>query len=435
MAPDCLVLAGDGLEAAYGEAKPVPDPWRPVTARSKWLIVLLFSVVLGGVAVGLWPARTPGLDTRRLQAQSQLALAGALPVTLTPIASGFAQPTDLRWLPDQNLWIVLEKAGNAWWLTADGTARGKLLHLDVATDSEEGLLGIAPHPQFAQNHLFFLNYVVRVDGHDFTRIARWRLDGDVRTGHAAPVDVLLEVAQPYGNHKGGQLQFGPDGRLYIGLGDGGAGGDPHGNGQNPSTLLGKMLRIDVDHADPGRAYAVPSDNPFVGQAGWRPEIWALGLRNPWRFSFDATGRLIVADVGQNLWEELDIVPKGANLGWNRREGRHCFPPAATCQTAGLTEPAALTEPIVEYGHEDGQSITGGYVALGPRVPQLRGRYILADFANGALWAVDLPQTVTQTARVWSLGKSTHHIATFGRDGAGDLLAADVFSGEILRLDP
>ena len=404
---------------------------QPLSTRAKWLIAVVVVAALGAKVYWEFNKYRVAADTGHpAEAQEPLGVIAEAPLTLTPIARDFALPTDLQWVTGQDTWIVLEKSGDAWWLSADGSARGKLLHVEVATGGEEGLLGLALHPQFAQNGRFFLNYVARIDGHDFTRIAEWHLAGDVRHGQATPVNVALEIAQPpYENHKAGQLQFGPDGMLYIGVGDGGSGGDPHGNGQNPAVLLGKMLRIDVDHQDPGLHYAVPRDNPFVGKTGWRPEIWALGLRNPWRFSFDRQGRLIVADVGQNLWEELDIVEKGANLGWNTREGRHCFKPTTDCQADGFAEP------IVEYSHKAGQSITGGYVAFSRRVPNLFGRYVMADFVNGKMWAVDLPQTASGTARVWSLGQFSQHLATFGRTEFGDVYAADVYSGAIVRLDP
>lgn len=395
---------------------------------------ILLALLIASSALAWWLHTHPdhhGHHHHHPQAANlpKMPLAGTLALHLTPIAEGFEQPTDLQWVPGQETWIVLEKTGNAWWLSADGQRRGKLLHVDVATDSEEGLLGLALHPQFARNGLFYLNYVARVGKQDFTRIAAWHLEGDVQHGAVAPVEVLLEVAQPFGNHKAGQLQFGSDGFLYVGLGDGGSAGDPHGNGQNPQTLLGKMLRIDVNRRDPDLKYAVPPDNPFVGKVGWRPEIWAVGLRNPWRYSFDPQGRLVVADVGQDAWEEIDIVAKGANLGWNQREGRHCYTPAKDCVTEGLTEP------VVEYSHAEGQAVTGGYVALGAHVPVLRGRYVMADFVRGAMWAVDLPDGATRAARVWSLGVFDHHIATFGRTQSGDLFAADVYSGAIVRLDP
>src|SRR5205085_7425086 len=186
---------------------------------------------------------------------------------------------------------------------------------------------------------------------------------------------VLEIPQPYVNHNGGMVAFGPDGMLYIGMGDGGSAGDPQGNGQNKAALLGKLLRIDVDHTDAGKQYAIPTSNPFVGQAGARGEIWALGLRNPWRFSFDREAAMLyIGDVGQGLWEEIDAVPvarAGVNYGWNPKEGTHCYT-QQTCATAGLTDP------IVEYGHSDGCSVTGGYVYRGTALGTLRGTYFYSD---------------------------------------------------------
>jgi glucose/arabinose dehydrogenase len=214
--------------------------------------------------------------------------------------------------------------------------------------------------------------------------------------------------------------------LYIGFGDGGSADDPHGNGQNLSTLLSKMLRIDVDRRDPGLQYAIPKDNPFVGKAGARPEIWAYGLRNPWRYSFDPRGRLIVADVGQNHEEEIDIVERGANLGWNRREGRHCFPIGQSCDAKGLVDP------IFEYGRGDGISVTGGYVYQGKALPELAGKYIFGDYGSGRVWALDLPDTIKPTtAKV--LGVWPRTFSTFGRDGSGEIYAGDYASGEIVRM--
>lgn len=400
---------------------------------------LRLGVLLLGLAASLglwqwsrtWPVPAPERGEAHLP---RLTLAGTLPLHLTRIAGDFVQPTDLQWLPGQEAWLVLEKTGKAWWLAADGQTRGPLLEAKVVAAGEEGLLGAALHPQFQQNGRFFLNYVVQRPGpggkmQDWTRIAEWHLTGPVRTGRATETQIVLEVLQPYSNHKAGQLQFGGDGKLYVGLGDGGAGGDPHDNGQNRMELLGKMLRIDVDRKDPGLNYAIPADNPFVGQVGVRGEIWALGLRNPWRYSFDESGRLIVADVGQNLWEEVDIVTAGRNLGWRQREGRHCFSPASGCATTGMLDP------VFEYSHAEGQSITGGYVARGDRVPAIKGRFVVADFVSGGVWALDLPPSPSGTAAAWSLGRFSQHIATFGRDGHGDLVAADVYSGEILRLEP
>ena len=360
-------------------------------------------------------------------------VAGEIPVHLRKMADGFKMPTDLQYVAREDVWLIAQKDGDLAWLAANGQTQGLYLHADVVHDGEEGLLGVALHPDFAKNGRFFLNTVVRKGegdaATDWTQIVQWRARGPVRTVPPERVGLVLEVRQPYTNHKAGQLQFGPDGKLYVGLGDGGSGGDPHGNGQNPNALLGKMLRLDVDRADPGLAYAVPADNPFVGRAGWRPEIWALGLRNPWRYSFDPMGRLIVADVGQNAWEEVNLVARGDNLGWNRREGRSCYPPGSDCTGDGMVDP------VWQYPHEVGACITGGYVATGNAVPQLRGKYVVGDFTSGAIWALDLPASQTGTATAWHLTESGAHIATFGRNAAGDLWAADVFTGVVYALAP
>ena len=199
--------------------------------------------------------------------------------------------------------------------------------------------------------------------------------------------------QPFDNHNAGQLAFGPDGFLYFGLGDGGSGGDPMGNGQNLATLLGKMMRIDVDHTDPGLQYAIPSDNPFVGNGAARPEIWAYGFRNPWRFSFErGTGRLFCADVGQNSFEEIDLMQKGGNFGWNVMEGAHCFNPPSGCDTSGKVLP------IAEYDHSEGIAVIGGYVYKGTDIPALTDLYLFADLASGNLWYLreGPPGTFTRT---------------------------------------
>jgi glucose/arabinose dehydrogenase len=234
--------------------------------------------------------------------------------------------------------------------------------------------------------------------------------------------VLLTLDQPFDNHNGGRIQFGPEGFLYIGFGDGGSGGDPSGNGQNLDTLLGKILRIDVGSAG---LYSVPPDNPFVGQGGARAEIWAYGLRNPWRFSLDSTtGRLFVADVGQGSFEEVDIVAKGGNYGWNIMEGTHCYQPPTGCDTTGLDLP------IVDYSHSEGSSVTGGYVYRGTRNQELRGLYIFGDFITGRIW------TLTETSPgVWAralLLDTDLNISAFGLDPAGELLVVD-YNGAVYRL--
>ena len=360
-----------------------------------------------------------------------VAVAGKIPIQLEKVADGFHMPTDLQWVPGQDTWLVLEKGGDIQWLSGDGKTRGHFLHTDVVSESEEGLLGLALHPNFAQNGRFFVNRVVRTGAlgltKDWTQIVEFHAGGPVRQAKPTETRVLLEVEQPYGNHKAGQLQFGPGGLLFVALGDGGAGGDPHGNGQDRAALLGKMLRIDVDHTDPGLPYAVPKDNPFVGQQGTRPEIWALGLRNPWRFSFDGQGRMIVADVGQDAWEEVDIVAGGDNLGWNRREGPACYRKDLDCTGPGMVDP------VWSYGHDTGSCITGGYIVTGDAAPHLRGKWVVADFIAGTIWALDLPATATGTAIAWELAQTPRHLATFGRTERGDVWAVDTLSGELFAV--
>jgi glucose/arabinose dehydrogenase len=355
-------------------------------------------------------------------------------VDLEVTGRGFSENTDIQFVPGRpELAVILQKSGVAKVARLGSNAPAEaersptLLSLAVQTDSELGLLGLAFHPKFEQNGLFYLNYNPE-QGKLRTRIAEWHVPpAEIGSASASERRVVLEVAQPFKNHNAGQLVFGPDGYLYVGLGDGGSGGDPHDNGQNLGALLGKMLRIDIDRKDPGLEYAIPPDNPFV-KGGARPEIWAYGLRNPWRYSFDPRGRLIVADVGQNLWEEIDIVAAGENLGWRQREGRHCYAPKEGCRTEGLVDP------IFEYGRDLGQSVTGGYVYTGKGLPELSGQYVFGDFVTGRIWSLSLPAERSDV-QAKLLGEFSRAIATFGRDASGELYAGDFASGEILRFVP
>lgn len=361
----------------------------------------------------------------------------AFPVSLEKVAEGFTSITDLQFPPGrEDLMLVLEKTGALKFHRLSDGKTGTLLQLPVLKDSEQGLLGLAFHPRFVENRRFYLNTVVSVNGKDHTRVAEWTFSGTGPLEESTPTGekVLLEQLQPYANHNAGQLAFGPDGMLYIGFGDGGWRDDPLKAGQDRKTWLGKMLRIDVDKSAPPLAYGIPADNPFVGQKDARPETFALGLRNPWRYSFAPDGRLIVADVGQNSWEEVSIVPKGANMGWSLKEASHCFPPEQTCDSAGLLDP------IFEYGRGDGQSITGGYVYTGARVPGLAGKYVFGDFVSGRIWALELPAPgsparLIPSGEVSALGKWPLLISTFGRDTKGELYVADFGGGKVFRLGP
>lgn len=248
--------------------------------------------------------------------------------------------------------------------------------------NEEGLLGLAFDPDYTSNGYFYVYYSASSPRRSI--ISRFSVSpDDFNIADHNSERVILEVPQPFANHNGGQIVFGSDGYLYVGLGDGGSRGDPGLNGQDPSTLLGTILRIDVSSIDRDGEYTIPSDNPFVGQGGGvRGEIWAYGLRNPWRFTFDRElGDLWAADVGQNRFEEVDIIKPGRNYGWNVMEGFHCFQPSNGCNQEGLELP------VFEYGRDDGCSVTGGYVYRGSRLPSLYGAYVYGDFCTGKIWAL------------------------------------------------
>ncbi len=345
-----------------------------------------------------------------------------------PVIAGLELPTDIQNAGDgSGRLFIVEKPGRILILKG-----GKLLptpFLDISGKvgsryTEEGLLGLAFHPNYAQSGLFYIDYT---DEKGNTVIARFHVSADnPDLADTSSESDILRVDQPYNNHKGGQLAFGPDGYLYIGLGDGGSEGDPQLNGQNLRTLLGKLLRIDVNH---GANYAIPADNPFV-KGGGLPEIWAYGLRNPWRFSFDRlTGDLYIADVGQDAWEEIDFVPAGnlggLNFGWSFYEGMHPYkgqPPAN----------ASITMPVTEYSHADGCAVTGGYVYRGAALPEWQGVYFYGDYCSGNIWGLRLANGSAAPAKI--LFTTRVRITTFGVDEAGEIYLADYGSGELLRLE-
>jgi len=310
--------------------------------------------------------------------------------------------------------------------------KGRLLDrpfLDISSrlrfGGERGLLSLAFHPNYARNGYFFVNYSEKVNG--ATRIERYRVSDDPNRADPASAQLILRVEQPYSNHNGGHILFGRDGMLYIAMGDGGAGGDPKGSGQDRTTLLGALLRIDINRGVP---YAIPPDNPFVGDAGGRDEIWAWGLRNPWRIAFDfETGLLYVADVGQDDWEEVTIAPAsdaGLNHGWNIMEGNHCFL-EPDCDATGLTAPA------YEFSHDDGCSITGGLVYRGQAMPALQGQYFFSDYCAGFLRSLRYASGAVAETIEWAAG-DLGRVTSFGEDAAGELYITNS-GGQVLKLVP
>ncbi|WP_162415848.1 PQQ-dependent sugar dehydrogenase [Cyclobacterium roseum] len=313
---------------------------------------------------------------------------------------------------------------------AEAEEKGTFLNLvNQVNDSgnEEGLLGLAFHPDYAENGFFYVNYTASNPAR--TVISRFKVSAsDPDEADAQSETVLLEIEQPFTNHNGGKLAFGPDGYLYIALGDGGSGGDPQGNGQNRETLLGSLLRIDVNAQAGDLNYAIPEDNPFVGNGeGFREEIFAYGLRNVWKFSFDTESNLLwAADVGQNRYEEISLIENGGNYGWNTMEGFECFDPASACETEGLELP------VWAYDHSEGDgSVTGGYVYRGSALPELAGRYIYADFISGRIWALDVTDRSNPTNT--ELVQASFPVAAFGLDPSNELLICG-FDGKIYRLE-
>jgi glucose/arabinose dehydrogenase len=353
-----------------------------------------------------------------------------IPVTTQVVATGLTQPLDLESPPDNSGRLFVVEKGGTIRIIQNGTVLPQpFLNISakVITQVEEGLLGLTFHPNFATNGKFYVNYV-RNNGGQVQSVISEFTASPANTNQADPSTerILLTVNQVgnFSNHKAGQLAFGNDGFLYFGLGDGGSEGDPLGNGQNTQTLLGKMLRIDVNATSPGRQYGIPADNPFVAGGGL-PEIYAVGFRNPWRFSFDRpTGRLFAADVGGDRFEEIDVVQKGANYGWNTMEADHCFNPPSNCNMAGL----AL--PIVEIPHPDAEAVIGGFVYHGTALTGMQGVYVFGDL-NGKIRA--LVENPANTFTLSPLMNTGFNISSFGQDSAGELYVVDIANGRVLKI--
>ena len=366
--------------------------------------------------------------------------ARAAALKTTRVASGLSRPLFVTSPPGDTarLFIVEQHTARIKILTGGSILPTPFLDINdlvINTGNERGLLGLAFHPNYASNGFFFVNYV---DNSGNTVIARFQVSGDPNVAYHDSQFILLTISQPYTNHKGGMLAFGPyDGYLYISLGDGGSGGDPENRAQDDGQLLGKMLRIDVDS---GLPYGIPPDNPFVGPGLPLDEIWAKGLRNPWRFSFDRlTGDLCIADVGQDLYEEIDFQPAssngGENYGWRLMEGNHCYNPPVNC------DPGGLTYPIYEYSHGGSPfrcSVTGGYVYRESAIPDLQGTYFFGDYCSGQIWSFrydginvnDFTERTSQLAP--GGGLSIDEISSFGEDAVGNLYIVDL-DGEVYKI--
>jgi glucose/arabinose dehydrogenase len=377
---------------------------------------------------GASPPASPGSTT----AAGQAALAD-IDLTLTEVASA-EQPTALVDRSGTDALYVAEKAGTVRELAVSGSGADRSYELaedpllDISDDvmgdgDEQGLLDVEFSPDGSE---LYVHYSLDPDGN--TQIDAYAMDGDsVDTGSRREI---LSVEQPFENHNGGEIEFGPDGYFYIGLGDGGDSGDPEGNGQNTDALLGKILRIDPLNPSGGEEYGIPSDNPFADGNGGAPEVWLYGARNPWRFSFDAeTDDLWVADVGQNEWEEINLLPavdgagRGANLGWNRMEGTHSFEGEA---------PDGAVPPVYEYSHEEGCSITGGVVYRGTAVPELAGAYLFADLCQSRLRAVRAADGALADDRTFDDVEAPEPVS-FGEDADNDVYLV-TFGGPIYRID-
>lgn len=400
---------------------------------SSLLIVVMAAAACGGGGGGASPEREPQPTvTADKPSPEPTATSPAATPAPTPVAGGYELVPALPSATFERMVgfaaipgaadeaVIVTQGGEMWRVSLNDSFSPKEFGdlsdrvIDYRASNESGLLGLAFSPEFGTDGRVYAYYTAGKPNRSV--LSRFQVAGDaIDMGSET---VLLEVPQPFGNHNGGQIAFGPDGYLYVALGDGGSGGDPEGNGQNLSTLLGAILRLDVS----GEGYAVPPDNPFVDTAGARPEIYAYGLRNPWRFSFDrASGDLWAGDVGQNKWEEVDRIVAGANYGWNVMEGFECYD-SSDCDTSGLELPRAA------YGRGDGCSVTGGYVYRGPSMPELNGWYVYGDYCSGRIWAVDPADDSWPIL----LTESGLPIASFGEMPDGELLAL-TFENAVYRL--
>lgn len=380
------------------------------TKLTRFLFLSLLTIACGAGNKDNASRVTPNPESAIASEPLKLGLQAAIPHTFSQALYATPDPQN-----DKN-WIIVQQSGQIYRANQNDKILIGDVSANISAGGERGLLGLAFHPQLHNQAYVFLSYTAN-EGRGLTSFVR-RYNYNLQTGmiDTSRREDVISVAQPYGNHNGGQIEFGPDGMLYIGWGDGGSGGDPKGHGQNTQTLLGTLLRIDVNRLP----YTIPADNPYVEDNTVRSEIYAYGLRNPWRWSFDvANGDLWLADVGQNAWEEINLIEAGGNYGWNIKEGSHCYN-SSNCNNSGLKEP------VYDYPHSEGQSVTGGYVYRGA-ISTLHGKYIFGDFITGKIWALNKDYQNSE------LLDSKENIASFAQDTKGEVYLMSYSSGKLLKL--
>lgn len=375
---------------------------------------------------------TTAASPEPMAAVSEAPPGGIPSLELKVVADGLTEPVDVADAGDgSGRRFLVEQSGVIRIVDRAGLRARPFLDIsaEIRSGGEQGLLGLAFHPDFPADPRLFVDYT---DRNGDTVVSEFRIDAaDADVANPDSERVLLQIDQPYPNHNGGAVAFGPDRMLYIATGDGGSGGDPQGNGQRTDTLLAKILRIDVNGSGAGaeRAYAIPTDNPFVDAPGAKPEIWLTGLRNPWRIRFDpANGDLWIGDVGQNAWEEIDVARAGVgglDFGWNRMEGFHCYAPSEGCDQTGLTLPVA------EYGHDLGCAVIGGVVVRGSGQPALDGRYLFSDSCSGNLWLLDPAGKARRDPML--AGRWPGSISSINEAEDGTVLATDLQHGQLLQV--
>ena len=421
-----LLLALISVSCQNKSIEQVPPTIQVVTAIPTSEIIPNTETSPAGTAEIPLPTISPTVVEATVQNNTPVQFPDATQYSWKKFVSGLNKPLGMAAISDDSGRLLILEQEGVIRLIENGELKDSPF-LDIRDriniqGSEQGLLGIALAPDFIDSRIFYLNYT---DLKGDTVIARYQAADDLNTAGHDSEQILLRQNQPYRNHNGGNLVFGPDGFLYAGLGDGGSGGDPQKNAQNTNTWLGKLLRIAVTDQT---LYAIPSDNPYVNGGG-KSELWAIGLRNPWRFSFDRlTGDLYIADVGQGSWEEIDFVPAGTppgeNFGWNYREGFHPFEGSAP-------ENLVLTDPITEYGHDQGCSVTGGYVYRGQSLPEWNGVYIYGDYCSGTVWG-----TFQDPNGVWQVQimfQTVENISSFGEDAKGEIYLIG-YGGTLFKLE-